>query len=600
MPTSSLLQRLKERKLVQWALAYLAGVWVLAEAADVVGGRWNLPDTLYQGFFILLAAGFFITLVLAWYHGEKGRQRVSGPELLMITVLLVIAGTGLSLLRRTDAEPDRARPARSAHGEDERPSIAVLPFDNISPDPTDAYFADGMQDEIISRLARISALKVTSRNSTMQYREERKTTPQIAAELDVDFLLEGSARIAGDQVRLTAQLIDARRDEHLWSEDYDLELSVENLISTQSDIAQRVAQEIGARLTPEERDRIEHEPTENLEAYEALMRGVYHLKRRDNPREAYQEAIEHLQAAVEQDPDFAPARGLLAWAYAELAMWGVRDPRELWTQAEAWTESALDLDETEPSAHTVAAVLKLVHEWAWQEAEEELQRAIDLAPSETLGHVVYAMVLTAQGRIEEGLREMRILTALDPLSPSTLAMRAEWAFHSRDYEAADELLEVVLAGDPTNTTTAFFLVLSFLLGERLDLASRLVDGLAENAAARTRENPAHIALLLSLGAEADSARVLLDQAIAGSGERYVDPGYVWPTYAVLGELDQAFYWIEKAIEAQSWTTVNLGVSPLADPLRDDPRYSAILDRIGLGHLQTRFDSLAATARKPNS
>lgn len=173
MPSPSLLQRLKKRKLVQWAVAYLAGAWVLFEVSDAVGGRWNLPDVLFQGLFVLLPIGFFIILVLAWYHGEKGRQRVSGPELLMVAALMVVAGVALSSLDRGGEDSPSPEPSEAAVVEDDRPSIAVLPFENFSPDSADDYFADGMQEEITSKLAIISGLSVRGRSSVMQHRENR-------------------------------------------------------------------------------------------------------------------------------------------------------------------------------------------------------------------------------------------------------------------------------------------------------------------------------------------------------------------------------------------------------------------------------------------
>jgi TolB-like protein len=220
----SLLQRLKERKLVQWGLAYLAGAWVLAEAADVVGGRWNLPDTLFQGLFILLGVGFFATLILAWYHGEKGRQEVGGIELLMLAALLVVAGVALSSL---EGGPG-VEQSESLVGEEvediaallnERPGIAVLPFANRSELPSDQYFADGIQSGLLTRLRPISGLRVISRTSSDAYRDTNLTAPEIGRELNVAYVLEGEVYRAADQVRIYVQLIDAETDAHLWAEE---------------------------------------------------------------------------------------------------------------------------------------------------------------------------------------------------------------------------------------------------------------------------------------------------------------------------------------------------------------------------------------------
>ncbi|MFC1660550.1 hypothetical protein ACFL3S_03650 [Gemmatimonadota bacterium] len=593
MPSPSLLQRLKERKLVHWALAYLAGAFVVFQGVEVMAEPWSISPALQRAIHILLLIGLCVTLVLAWYHGEMGRQRVSGPELLMVAALLVVAGVALSTLGPGDEASSPGETATAAVEEDDRPSIAVLPFDDFSPNPDGAYFANGMHEEIISKLLKIAALRVISRNSVMQYREERKPTPQIAAELGVDFLLQGSARIAGDQVRLTAQLIDARRDEHLWQDDYDQGLSVENLISTQSDIAQQVAHAVGASLTGDEQARIEAVPTENLQAYEAYMIGRYHLERRDDLDGAFSEAVRYFRLAIQQDSELAVAHSGLAGAYALIAMLGVSDPREMWPQVERWARSALAIDRTDALAHRMLAYSGWSRTWDWEEGERGLRRAIELSPSDPNGHVAYADFLMAQGRIDEGSEEGKIAAALDPLSSHTLSSQARWVFLSRRYEEADQLAEAFFARDPDNITAMWFLGASFVLGGHPEKVPRLSQHLSADPTRMTPAIRAASSIYLSLIGEADSARVELDHAMASSGDRYLEPGYVWPAYAALGDLDAAFRWMERGIEVQAWSAAFLGVTPLADPLRDDPRYQAILDRIGLGHLRARFDSLAA-------
>jgi serine/threonine-protein kinase len=599
MSEPSLLQRLKERKIVQWAIAYLAGAWVLVEATGHVVELFHWPVVVAEVVTILAFFGFFVVLVIAWYHGEKGRQWVSGPELLIIALLLLISGGVLSMLGEGDGGLEGPATPTSFQVEADKPSIAVLPFEDFSPNPDDAYFANGMHEEIISKLSKIAALRVTSRNSVMQYREERKLTPQIAAELGVDFLLEGSARIAGDQVRLTALLIDARRDQHLWQDDYDQGLSVENLISTQSDIAERVAQAVGAALSQGEQHRIGLLPTESLEAYENYMRGLHHLGRRDQTRQAFSQALGYFQLAIQQDPDLAVAHAGLSGAYASMAMWGHSDPRGIWPLVEQWSRSALAIDSTLGVAHAGLAVVWAFGPRDWEEAEHVLLRATKLSPNDPGLLSVQADFLMGQGRIEEGLERRRIATALDPLSSLTLTGQAIRVFHSRSYEQADELIEVLLERDPGNTSAAFYLALASLLDGRPEQVTRLFPHSMGDSAGLHPNGWARAAVVRSLMGEADGARIALEHAVVGSFEEYVDPGFVWPVYAALGEKDEAFRWMERSVEFQSYTTMFLGVTPLADPLRDDPRYQAILDRVGMGHLKERFDSLAASDSASN-
>jgi serine/threonine-protein kinase len=221
----SLLTRLKERKLVQWALAYLAGAWVLLEATGFVSDRFAWPEVIVRALTILAGVGFFVVLVLAWYHGEKGRQRVSGPELLMLAALFIVAGVALSFVGPNPAsvsEEENALPL--PHADDDRPSVAALPFDNLSPDPDDAYFAAGVHEEILTHLARVAGLKVISRTSVLEYQDADKNLREIAGELGVNHILEGSVRRAGNRLRIAVQLIDALTDEHLWAGSYDRNL----------------------------------------------------------------------------------------------------------------------------------------------------------------------------------------------------------------------------------------------------------------------------------------------------------------------------------------------------------------------------------------
>jgi TolB-like protein/DNA-binding SARP family transcriptional activator len=276
------LNRFGRQRLVQWGLAYLAGAWFILQVMDILSEAWGLSQGIQQGAFILLFFGFLLTLVLVWYHGEEGRQRVSGPELLIIAALLVIAGGVLSVARPSAQADDPTEFTASSIEADGRLTVAVLPFQNFSPDPEDAYFADGIHEEILSKLSRISSLRVISRSSVMQFREDRPTVPEMAALLGAEYFLEGSARIVGGLVRLTAQLIRGD-DEHVWSADYDHPLVLDSLIAVQSRIADSVAARLRTTLTEEERAEISRSPTDNLEAYELYLRGRFLWNQRTEP-----------------------------------------------------------------------------------------------------------------------------------------------------------------------------------------------------------------------------------------------------------------------------------------------------------------------------
>jgi TolB-like protein len=430
---ASFLQRLKERKLFQWALAYLAGAWLVFQGIEVLAEPWNLSQSIVRAIHIFLGIGFVLALVLAWYHGERGRQRASGPEVLMIAALLAIAAILLALLGPQEEAASTAEVAvTSPHetpavAEAGKPAIAVLPFDNFSPNPDDDYFADGMHEEIIRQLSRISGIKVISRTSVMQYREARPPARRIAQELGVGFLLEGSARKAEDQVRLTVQLIDATSDEHVWADDYDRDLTAAHLFEIQGDVARRVAASLAAQLSPEESRRIEARPTDNLAAYELYMLGRHHFNTRLTAgRDGLERAADFYRRAIEADSGFALAySGLAALAGARRYFWRF-DPatsasaRRLEIQAAdsvaAWAaRRAVALDSASAEAHTALGIVLMYAERNWEEAEREFLIAIELNPGYITAHNFYGDLLMFRRRWDEAVVAKAQALALDPL-----------------------------------------------------------------------------------------------------------------------------------------------------------------------------------------
>jgi TolB-like protein len=432
---SSFLQRLKERKLFQWAVAYLAGAWLVLQAMEVTAEPFGWPLALQRGVTILLVVGFFVALILAWYHGEKGRQRVSGPELLMIAALLAIAAILLAILRPEAEAPTTPYAGLAAEGE--KPAIAVLPFDNFSPDPDDAYFADGMHEAITTQLSRISAIKVISRTSVMQYREAPPPARQIAQALRVDFLLEGSARKDEEQVRLTVQLIDARVDEHVWADEYDRDLTAARLFEIQDDVARRVAASLAARLSPEESRRIEAQPTDNLAAYELYMLGRHHFHtRRTTGRDGLERAAEFFRRAIEADSGFALAySGLADLCAARRFYWRFEpdaSPSARRSEIEAadsvavWAaRKAVALDGASAEAHTSLGIVLTYVEHDWEDAEREFRIAIHLNPNYVTAHNFYGDLLLFRRRWDEAIEAKSRALELDPLFATHRAQLAQ-------------------------------------------------------------------------------------------------------------------------------------------------------------------------------
>jgi TolB-like protein/tetratricopeptide (TPR) repeat protein len=301
---ADLLQRLRERKVVQWALAYAAGAFALLQGVDIVAQRFGWPESIERALIVALAVGFFVALVVAWYHGERGAQRVGGTELTILALLLAIGGVILWRLAPGETAGTGAHTSRAPVAEK---SIAVLPFESLSEDKSNAYFAVGIQDEILTRLAKVGALKVISRTSTMHYASTPENLPEIARQLGVANILEGSVQKAGEAVHINVQLIRAASDEHLWAESYNRKL--DDVFAVEGEVAQTIAEMLRTKLSGAEVAEIAAKPTSNAAAYDAYLRGL-DFEKRTFGTEQLKAASKFYAQATQLDPEFA-----LAWAH---------------------------------------------------------------------------------------------------------------------------------------------------------------------------------------------------------------------------------------------------------------------------------------------
>jgi TolB-like protein/Flp pilus assembly protein TadD len=576
---SSLLERLRERKLFQWALAYLAGAWLVLQLVEVLGQIFQWSLALQQGITVLLAIGFLVTLVLAWYHGEKGRQRASGAELLMIAVLLAIAGILLAVVRPKEeaATTSESLPAVAS----DKPAVAVLPFDNFSPNPDDAYFADGMHEQITSQLSQVSAIRVISRTSVMLYREERKPVRDIAAELGVNYLLEGSARKAEDRVRLTVQLIDAERDEHVWAEEYDRDLTAAHLFEIQSEIAERVASALEVELTTSERQRIERHPTENLAAYDLYLLGRHYWNQLS--AEGLEHAVEYFEGALNLDPDFALAYSGLADTYMmQTQGWGLA-PRDVFPKAREAAERALELDPTLAEAHTSLGGVHLFYDWDFEAAEASFQRAIELNPNYAPAPHWLGISLYSRARFAEAGQAVQRALALDPQSPYVRMNAGYLLYVSRQYDRAIEVYGDAIRADSNAIVRALRGSVYLQLGSFEEGIADL-EFVAEMLGERNLIPAAYLGFAYArAGRRSDAERVIRELQNL-SAKRFVNPDYIAIIYIGLGENDEAIEWLYRATEARTDWPLFFPVDPVIDSLRSDPRYKELLRSIGLSEL----------------
>src|SRR4051812_14073710 len=308
-------QRLKQRKLVQWAIAYVAAAFALLQGIDIVAQQFGWPEGVRRGITLGLVVGFFVTLVIAWYHGERGAQRVTGVELLIITLVLALGGGFLwrfAAASRPAKTSATDAPNKSRMSESSQPvlakSIAVLPFDNLSDDKSNAYFAEGIQDEILTRLSKIASLKVISRTSTQKYKSVPDNLREIGNQLGVANLLEGSVQKIANAVHVNVQLIRASNDEHLWAESYNRKL--DDVFAVEGEVAGAIADQLNAKLTGSEKESLSARPTTNPQAYDAYLRGLAFAGRVDGLETNIIKSIVAFEEAVRLDPQFG-----LAWAH---------------------------------------------------------------------------------------------------------------------------------------------------------------------------------------------------------------------------------------------------------------------------------------------
>jgi TolB-like protein/Tfp pilus assembly protein PilF len=403
---------------VQWGLLYVAGAWGFLQGLEYLSGTYDWPRQIQQLTTLALIVGLPIVLVLAWYHGDRGEQRVSRAELAIITLLFLLGGGIFWQYQRT-SETSAVAPTTPDVGEtgafptDRRPSIAVLPFENRSDDKEDAYFVDGIHDDILTQLSKISALRVISRTSVERFRKTDLSVQQIAQQLGVKSILEGGVQRAGDRVRINVQLIDAETDAHHWAETYDRELTVANMFAIQSELAAAIASALKASLTPAEQERAKLVPTQNLDAWEAYQLGKQRMAKRSSAGLA--EAERFFRLAIDRDRTFALAYAGLADAIWLKADYSGQSIEPAVAKAQKILDQALKLDPNLAEAH--ATLAKFAQDRReFELAEVEYRRAIELNPNYPTTHQWYAQLLALQGRDAEALQSTRKALELDPLS----------------------------------------------------------------------------------------------------------------------------------------------------------------------------------------
>jgi TolB-like protein/Flp pilus assembly protein TadD len=493
--------------------------------------------------------------------------------------ILRLAAVGLLLMAAgiTSYVWHRAR-TQSGPGAGERiRSLAVLPLENLSGDAGQEYFADGMTAELITELAKIGSLRVTSRTSAMRYKRSRIPLNQIARELNVDALLEGEVLRSEHRIRINAQLIQAATDRHLWAETYERDLR--DAVELQGEVAESIAYAIRTKVTPKEHARLTRNGWVDPEAYDAYLKGRFFWNKRTGP--ALNTSIDYFRRAINKDPGYALAYAALADSYLVLAGFGFVPPAQMYSEAKAAANKALEFDDAAADAHTVLGDTTYEMDRDWRAAEREFKRAIELNPGYATAHQRYSLFLSRMGRSEESQAEIRRAQALDPLSliiSGGVGWRLLWGHR---YDEAVEQLHNALELDPHFGRAHMYLGWAYEAKANFEGA---IDELGKaNLSAGGPEVLASLAHAHALGGHSRKAERILKDLEQQSRVSYVPPYYIAVVYAGLGKKQQAFEWLSKSCKDQDIELVSLKADLRLDDLRSDPRFHGLLNCAGLAN-----------------
>ena len=511
---------LKRRNVYKVAVAYAVVAWLLIQAASIFLPAFDAPPWVMKIFIIVIIFGFPVALIFSWafeitpegikleseIEPNKSIKRRTGRKIVAMTIALAVVAAGLfvyQLVRSKSAITPTASVARTeAATAPPNKSIAVLPFDNLSRDPDNAYFCEGVQDEILTRLAKVSDLKVISRTSTQHFKSTPDNLPQIAKQLGVAHILEGSVQKASDQVRVNVQLINALTDAHLWAETYDRKLT--DIFAVESEIAKTIAETLQARLTGSEKSSMAKTPTVNPEAYELYLKGRFFWNKRTG--DDLRKSIEYLKQAIAKDPGYALAYAALADSYGLLRFYGGASPAESVVPAEAAAKKALELDDSLAEAHASLGLIA-TEELEVNRAVTELERAIQLNPNYATAHHWLGLALATLRQSDRSIGELKRALELDPLSMIINADLSIIYLYARRYDAAEAQARKTLEIDSRSFVAHYY------LGAALQLTGRLKEAIPEfQKAVELNNDPYSIAMLAQAYArngQTDEARKLL-------------------------------------------------------------------------------------------
>ena len=584
MKIDNFFTELKRRNVYKVAVAYAVVAWLLMQIASQIFPFFEIPNWAVRFVVLAIIIGFPIALILAWAFeltpegvkrtevADAAHERSRGAVWIYVVAIGAALSVGLFVLGHYMA-PNKQSGLAELPGK----SLAVLPFANLSGNPENAYFAAGIQDEIITRLAKIGQLKVVSCLTTQRFKSAPDDLPAIARQLGVANVLQGSVQRTADAVRVNVQLVKAETETHLWADTFDRKLT--DVFQIESDIAKTIAEKLQAKLTGSEERAISVKPTANVEAHQLYLKGRYIWNRRT--AENLKKALNYFEAAAQKDPDYALAYVGIADACGLFPVYGAGAPQEYLPRAKSAAEKALALDDSLAEAH---ASMGLVHYCYFNgmESAKEFERAIELNPNYATAHHWYGrLTLVMLGQLDRAMAEAKRAYELDPVSSIIHSDLGGVNVAARRYDEAIRQLRGTVEIDPD-----FFWAYRWL-GMALELKGDTQAAIAAyKKAFELNDDPAGLAFIAHAEAamgHQDEARKLLTQLVDAAKSRYVQPYAFALTYLALGDKDQTLNWLEQGVRDRGATFLQfIKTDAFFDPLRGDPRFEAIVQKVAGG------------------
>jgi serine/threonine-protein kinase len=560
------------RRLFRVVVVYVLVGLAALEGVSNLGSALSFPGWANTVTATLLLVGFPVALLIGWFYDFTGLGFVRTESLGVVDNPDQILPSRMSA---SPAEDSSSNPHSPVPVPDPK-SIAVLPFLDMSPEQDQEYFGDGIAEEIINALTRIADLHVSARTSSFAFKDRNLEAGTIGAKLHVGSLLEGSVRKAGDQVRITAQLIDVNRGYHLWSESYDRKM--EDVFAIQEEVARAIVETLKATLVGNDDTPIVKPGTEDPEAYNLYLRGLYHWNRRTAAE--LEQSIELFRQAIAVDDRYALAWAGLADAYSILGWYRHISSLDAYTKTVTAASSAVAVDDSLAEPYASLAYARFLYGWDWDGAEEGFQTAIDRNPDYAVARHFYAEFLMAMGRMEEAVEQMELGHTLDPLSP-TIGFGIGWVqYFLGNYGAAIAQYEKTLKESPDFILAPWFLGPAFVMSGQYERAIEV----CERWIPIVRHKSGLKALLAYANAMAgrrDKALDIVSKLKKTSDGEHVAPDHIALVYIGLGEHDKAFEWLDKALDERVWYLVYLNADPMFEPLRSDPRFARLVAKVGL-------------------